>query len=548
MRPDINVHLKTTATQRSPKDPNFVERGKIVSILLQEGYLAREHLAHAVRVCTKLNASSSLLTIIKEHKFIGDDEIRKVIRENRFSINIGELLWELGYISETDYQAILEIQEEEQPKRKLIEILVAGNFISDKDLVKALSKHLGFPFIEPKFSQIDPALFNRVQPQWYDTHSCIPIQKKDNGIIVAFADPMDKTSVDASQKVFGKNIFSVIARQTVIDAIIRKIRLCIQAGQNASIDDKSVEWVVSSGSYWMEETDTSEENVDSLDKFALQQKKFFLEMINDYLTSDKTQLPAFDMTAFRIQQEIAKEDSDIGLIEKLIINDQALTGQVLRVANSSFYKGHVKVSTVRNAITRIGIKEVANIVMLVTQQKNYASKDEFIRVNMDKLWRHSMGCAIGAHWLAQHCEFQRVSHEAFFAGLLHDVGKLLILKVVEDIRRSRKLGFEPSEAFVYDVMSRVHTEQGYSLMQNWNLPEKYCLVAREHDAEEVDTENVLLLMVRLANKMCHKLGIGLFEDSSILLSSMPEAQILNLTEVDAANLEIMLEDSYAFEK
>ncbi|MHC4446006.1 MAG: HDOD domain-containing protein [Planctomycetota bacterium] len=548
MRPDANIPLKTTATQRSPKDPYFVERGKIVSILLREGYLAREHLAHAVRIRTKLNATNSLLTIIKELKYIGDDQISKVIRENRYSINIGEFLWELGYISETDYQAILKIQDVEQPNRKLIEILVAGNFISDEDLVKALSKHLGFPFIEPKFSQIDPSLFNRVQPEWYDAHRCIPIQKKDSGIIVAFADPMDKASVEASQKVFGKNIFSVIARQTFIDAIIHKIRLCTQFGQNDSIDDKSVEWVVSTGSYRMEETNTFEENVDSLDKCALQQKKFFLEMINDYLTSDKTQLPAFDMTAFRIQQEVAKEDSDIGLIEKLIINDQALTGQVLKVANSSFYKGRVKVATVRNAITRIGIKEVANIVMLVTQQKNYNSKDEFIRMNMNKLWRHSMGCAIGAHWLAQHCEFQRVSHEAFFAGLLHDVGKLLILKVVEDIRRSGKLGFEPSEAFVYDVMSRVHTAQGYSLLQNWNLPEKYCVVARDHDAEEVDTENVLLLMVRLANKTCHKLGIGLFEDSSILLTSMPEAQILNLTEVDAANLEIALEDSYAFEK
>jgi HD-like signal output (HDOD) protein len=548
MRPDDNIPLKITATQGSPKDLYFVEKAKIVSILLRKGYLTREHLAHAVRIRTKLNSSNSVLAIIKDLEYIGDDQISKVIRENRHSINIGEFLWELGYISETDYQAILKIQDLEQPNRKLIEILVAGNFISDKDLVKALSKHLGFPFIEPKFSQIDPSLFNRVQPEWYDTYSCIPIQMKDSGIIVAYADPMDKTSVEASQKVFGENIFSVIARQTVIDAIIHKIKLCNQFEQNDSIDDKTVEWVVSTGSLRMEETSTLEEKVDSLDKFALQQKKIFLEMINDYLTSDQTQLPAFDMTAFRIQQEIAKEDSDIGLIEKLIINDQALTGQVLKVANSSFYKGRVKVATVRNAITRIGIKEVANIVMLVTQKKNYDSKDEFIRKNMDKLWRHSMGCAIGTHWLAQHCEFKRISHEAFFAGLLHDVGKLLILKVVEDIRRSGKLDFEPGETFVFDVMSRAHAEQGYSLLQNWNLPEKYCLVARDHDADEVDTDNVLLLMVRLANKACHKLGIGLFEDSSILLPSMPEAQILNLTEVDAANLEITLEDSHAFEK
>ena len=307
-------------------------------------------------------------------------------------------------------------------------------------------------------------------------------------------------------------------------------------------------WVVSSGSDAIEEGSACDENADSLDRFALQQKKLFLEMVNDYLTSEETKLPAFDKTALKRQQEVAKEDSDIGLIEKLIINDQALTGQVLKAANSAYYKGRVKATTVRNAVTRIGIKEIANIVTLVTQQKNYESKDEFIRKNMDTLWRHSTGCAIGAHWLAQNCEFKMFSHEAFFAGLLHDVGKLLILKVVEDIRRSGKLGFQPSESFVYDVMSRIHTEHGYSLMQNWNLPEKYCVVARDHDAEDFDTENVLLLIVRLANKMCHKLGIGLFEDSSILLPSLPEAQFFNLTDVDAANLEIALEDSYIFQK
>ncbi|MBW1853042.1 MAG: HDOD domain-containing protein, partial [Deltaproteobacteria bacterium] len=109
----------------------------------------------------------------------------------------------------------------------------------------------------------------------------------------------------------------------------------------------------------------------------MQQGKSFVEILNEQVLSDKTVLPTFDRTSMRIQEEIAKEDPDVTLIEELILHDQSLTSQVLRLANSAFYKGLVKVSTVRNAIIRLGIKEVANIVMLLTHQKNFYSKDPF---------------------------------------------------------------------------------------------------------------------------------------------------------------------------
>ena len=82
-------------------------------------------------------------------------------------------------------------------------------------------------------------------------------------------------------------------------------------------------------------------------------------MIENYTAADKIKLPAFNATALRIQKEVAKEEPDSRLIEKLIVSDQSLTGEVLRVANSSFYKGLAQVATVRDAIIRLGIKEVS---------------------------------------------------------------------------------------------------------------------------------------------------------------------------------------------
>jgi HD-like signal output (HDOD) protein len=269
----------------------------------------------------------------------------------------------------------------------------------------------------------------------------------------------------------------------------------------------------------------------------------FVEIVDNLIASSKARLPVFNATASRVQQEIGKDDPDIRLIEKLIVSDQALTAEVLSVSNSSFYKGLSQVATVRNAIIRLGINEVSNIVMMVTHENNFRSKDPFIQENMRKLWRHSLGTALGSHWLARHCGLNGQAHEAFFAGLLHDVGKLFILTVIDDLIHSESFNVKPSTALLMEAMDQLHTGHGYTLMNHWNLPERYCLVARGHHADELDADDFLLLIVRLADKVCNKLGIGLAADPSIIVAATEEAKLLHLGEVDLAQMEITLEDS-----
>jgi HD-like signal output (HDOD) protein len=266
-------------------------------------------------------------------------------------------------------------------------------------------------------------------------------------------------------------------------------------------------------------------------------------MIDHFVESKKVTLPAFNATALRIQKEVAKAEPDSRLIEKLIVSDQSLTGEVLSVSNSSFYKGLTQVATVRDAIIRMGNIEVSNIVSLVALQHNFQSKIPAMHKIMGKLWRHSVGCAIGANWLARQTGFQALAHETFIAGLLHDVGKLYVLKVIDDMKASREIENLPPDTVIDELMQQMHTEQGYALMAQWNLPEKYCQVARDHHLAEFDVSNFLLVLVRLANQVCHKMGIGLIEDPSIVLLETPEAAQLRLSEMDLARLEVRLEDS-----
>ena len=272
----------------------------------------------------------------------------------------------------------------------------------------------------------------------------------------------------------------------------------------------------------------------------MQPKESFLSIIQEHLNSDEAMLPIFDTPVGQIQKEIAKEGPDLGVIERLVARDPALTGHVLRAANSAFYEGLTKVSSIHNAVIRLGTGE---LLLLLLQHDDVGFIDSFCGSLMEKLWRHSMGCALGSHWLAKQCGFDALAHEAYIAGLLHDIGKLLLITVVESITRSGKKKLRPSNELLYEVIENFHSEHGHSLLKNWNLPESFCKIAREHHFEDVDPNDTLLIIVRLANKACNKLGIGLSKDPSIILAATPEASLLGLSEVFLAKMEITLEDT-----
>lgn len=267
-----------------------------------------------------------------------------------------------------------------------------------------------------------------------------------------------------------------------------------------------------------------------------------LDVVNRAIEADEVPLPVFSAAASRIQQELVKKEPDIRVIEKVITADQALSSQVLKIANSPFYRGLTEVSTVRAAVMRLGMKEVEDIVLLATSQRHFKTNDKMLRQVMKKLWQHSVGCAYGAVWLTKRYAYGIDQGQAFFAGLFHDVGKLFILMVIEQVKGTNK-DVKITDALLLEAMDRLHAREGAKLLVQWNMPEHFCVIARDHHADEIDSKNALLLVVRMANLVCHKLGIGLVRNDSLVLPATLEASLLNLNEIDLAELEIALEDT-----
>ncbi len=262
------------------------------------------------------------------------------------------------------------------------------------------------------------------------------------------------------------------------------------------------------------------------------------------MASDKLQLPAFPSVAMKLQKALHDRHTRIADLEAMIVGDQALVTQILRAANSSFYRGLQKITTIQKAVIRLGIRQVATLALAVSQRSLYQVQNQRFGQYMEKLWRHAFASGFGAQWLALRCGYSLSADAALMSGLLHNIGQLVILRVADELcSRQTVDADELSEALLLEVLdSTMHSAQGYVLMKRWNLPEEYCIVARDHHQEPHDSSNILLIIVRLMDQACTKLNIGLHHEPNMALAATTEAMQLGVTELQLAELEILLED------
>ena len=233
-------------------------------------------------------------------------------------------------------------------------------------------------------------------------------------------------------------------------------------------------------------------------------------------------------------------------IAHVLQQDMGLASQVLRVANSSFYAGLSRIATVQAAIQRLGLAQVVSLAVMCAQREQFRSTDALIAGHVDRLWKHAVTSAFGAQWIAKRCGWREMASEAFMAALLHDIGALLLLKVIEQLRSAD--GQHLPEALVMEVIDALHEEQGGRLIEAWRLPQPYAQVARAHHGADLNAAGPLGVIVRLADRACHKLGFALAAQPShehAVLSAAPEAEALGLSEIALAELEIYLEDKVA---
>jgi putative nucleotidyltransferase with HDIG domain len=279
----------------------------------------------------------------------------------------------------------------------------------------------------------------------------------------------------------------------------------------------------------------------------MEQNVSLLDRISKLIDSGNLSLPVCNPAILQLNKMLAGNSEPIAEIEKLIMTDQALVADILRAANSPFYCGLSPVRTIKNAIVRLGLQQVQRLMVLASESAQYRAQDAELDQLLKKIWLHASTSAFAAQWLAKRLHMTGIEEVCFLGGLLHDIGKLIILRAIDEIKKSESPDLVVSVALLHEILMTTHCQLGYKLLQSWNLPDEYCSIARDHHLEELPLDNIPLAIVRLANESCIKLGVGLESNPDLILSATPEAGLLKTSELLLAELEVMLEDQLSYD-
>lgn len=162
--------------------------------------------------------------------------------------------------------------------------------------------------------------------------------------------------------------------------------------------------------------------------------------------------------------------SDARDVEREIMEDPVITAKVLRVANSPFYGTDRDISTISQAVVLMGFAEVQNIALSVSIFSRFAEPTRMF--DRREFWEHCFATAIAAEALQRRVSAQ--TNEGFVAGLLHDIGRIVLdqyfpdeFREIATLAEAQKISLLEAERKILGV---THGDVGYWVTEQWNLP------------------------------------------------------------------------------
>jgi putative nucleotidyltransferase with HDIG domain len=236
-------------------------------------------------------------------------------------------------------------------------------------------------------------------------------------------------------------------------------------------------------------------------------------LLRDRLQRPDAAIPMLPDFAHRVIDMVSDEDVSVAQLAGVVSKDQVLASRLLGLANSAYFAAMSQISTVQEAIVRMGTAAVRNLVVTVCFYSRMQDRNVYGERGKPLL-EHGIGTAYMARLVAEWCGLDE--EEAFMYGLLHDIGKLVILKAAHDVRR--QTGQAVPEDVLDAVMIELHAEVGARVLRRWRLPALLDEpIVHHHDWTQAVHEPKKAAVTYFANRLSHRYGFGCEVDWSDLL-------------------------------
>ncbi len=195
-------------------------------------------------------------------------------------------------------------------------------------------------------------------------------------------------------------------------------------------------------------------------------------------------LPSLPAVAVQILKMTHTDDCSIAEIARVIQQDPALTGKLLKIVNSSLFGLSRRVSSLQQATVVLGLRTV-KVMVLSFSLIDIMQRRRTGEFDYAGYWRRSLTTAVASRLLAERVR-RAISDEAFVAGLLCDIGMLAAFHCARDlyapVLQRYDSGREPFQTVEQEVLGVTHEVIGQELLSHWGLPETLCAALATHHA------------------------------------------------------------------
>ena len=254
----------------------------------------------------------------------------------------------------------------------------------------------------------------------------------------------------------------------------------------------------------------------------------------------RVELPVLPRAAVEVQELIAR-DANLPSIVRAIEREPTVAAALVKYANAAVYAGLRDVTDLQQAVARLGLNQVRETVVSLSAKAAFKADNPAQAKYYATIWKHSLTTAVAARRLA---EFVSAPKEtAFLAGLLHDIGRICVLRGITTLRKRDPKGFVLPDSTIAEFTDALHCPMGEVLCQAWNIPAELSdAIKRHHDQNLTEPKDLLAAVVQVADLMAAKIGASLHPEPNLKLVERPAFAALQLDDVKVAMLLVELED------
>ncbi len=267
--------------------------------------------------------------------------------------------------------------------------------------------------------------------------------------------------------------------------------------------------------------------------------------IFEHLPEYIEKIPVIPQVGQRLLNTVQKPDVTLSEVVSIIKEDPSLSMTILKMANSAYYAGLQEVKDLLTACSRLGLKVITNTAQVYASQKVFQSDNPKLNEEFQRLWKHSVATAHASYELAVLVAEPR-PEEMFLAGLLHDVGHIVLLQIINEVKSPVLSQLLSSPELTREVLMQFHPLVSLFILQKWEIPDEFAVLAFSHHEptltpmEELRTLSHILC---LSNLIASREGYNFFPQvENIVFLQHPSTQYLNLNDLKIATLRVDLTD------